>query len=152
MRIAVLFASAALICAASSAQAGNIAGTVYDSRGRPAADVQLTIADLGAVAVTAADGSYRFADVLPGEHRIAIGQGSQATQRVAVRVSDESDVTRNIMMISSAAMRDFQASTHQTDALDGQEAFAEALELADHMLRETPAQTAQDWRWRDLDG
>lgn len=152
MRIAAVFASAALICAASGAQAGDIAGTVYDSRGRPAADVLLTIDELGMEAVTAHDGSYRFSDVVTGDHRIAIMRGAQPVQRISVHVAGEGDAARNIVMISATAMRSFQAATLQDDGQGGEEAFAEAIALAEQMVREAPASDAQAWRWRDLDG
>ena len=102
--------------------------------------------------MTAADGSYRFADVADGQYRIAVVQGSQAIQRISVTVANNAATARNIVMISPAAMRDFQASSHPADLPAETQTFAGARELADQMLREVPAQTAQDWRWRDLDG
>ncbi|GAA0275825.1 hypothetical protein GCM10009127_15590 [Alteraurantiacibacter aestuarii] len=154
MRIAAFLLGVSSLCAASGAQAGDIAGTVYDARGEPAAAVQLEIAELGLTTVTGADGSYRFADVLAGEHRIAVLQGSQAIQRVLVNVDDGSDASRNIVMVSRRAVNGFLGSAFPAEAEDGtgEQAFSRALELADQMTREIPMGEAREWRWRDLDG
>jgi hypothetical protein len=77
-------------------QAGEVAGTVFDARGRPAAGVELTLG--GQRAVSAADGTYAFADVAEGEHRVLAG-----SQAVAVVVPAEGAVRRNLFLLSAAA-------------------------------------------------
>lgn len=76
--------------------AGEVAGTVFDARGRPAAGVELSLA--GQVAVTGADGAYVFADVAAGEQRVLAG-----SQAVMVSVSAEGAVRRNLFLLSASA-------------------------------------------------
>lgn len=96
MRLAALLAALLSLGLSLHAMAGEVAGTVFDARGRPAAGVELTLG--GQIAVTGADGSYAFADVAEGEHRVLAG-----SQAVAVVVPAEGAVRRNLFLLSAAA-------------------------------------------------
>lgn len=119
--------------------AGEVAGTVYDQRGIPAAGVTLALGD--ARAVSGADGSYVFADVAAGEHTIAAG-----TQRVAVAVPDEGAARRNIFLLSRSARTAITGEVLDSIALD------RTIQLAETMLRESDGLGETAWRWNDLEG
>ena len=133
--------TAALIAAglALPATAGEVAGTVYDQRGLPAAGVLLELGD--AEAVTGADGSFTFADVATGEHTVAAG-----TQRVVVEVASEGTVRRNIFLLSRSARTAVTGEAVDSAALD------RTIQLAETMLRESDRQGETAWRWNDLEG
>ena len=154
MRKTAIIAVIASLAASTPALAGDIAGTVYDAGGAPVAGVQVTIAELGLEAVTLADGTYRFADLPSGEHFIIARADGAAAQRIPVNLASNGDAgddaTRNIFLMSRMAMR--QVTGVDAGSVPAQEAFAEALTLADHMITEGTAQGEIAWSWRDLDG
>lgn len=127
---------------ASAAAAGDVAGTVYDQRGLPVAGVVLAVD--GQEAVSAADGSYRIADVSSGDQMV-----SANGQRVSVSVAEEGTATRNIFLLSRSARSEVTGGSVNMEA--GEEAFAEALELAEQMLEDESASRAIAWRWNDLE-
>lgn len=110
-----------------AAQAGEVAGTVYDARGQKAADVELALD--GQTAITGADGAFRFADVRAGEHQIVAG-----SQRVAVTVAESGETRRNVMLLSRSARTAVTGETIDTAAADA--VLAQAMRLADAMLAE----------------
>ena len=76
-----LAAVLALLAAPVPALAGDVAGTVYDARGLPQADVTLAMA--GQQAVTGADGAFVFTGVPAGDHPLAAVRcvhGSEASR------------------------------------------------------------------------
>ena len=78
------------------AEAGEVAGTVFDASGRPAAGVELALGSQ--IAVTGTDGRYAFTDVSEGEHRVQAG-----SQAVSVTVPAEGAVRRNFFLLSAGA-------------------------------------------------
>jgi hypothetical protein len=133
--------TAALITSAFAlpAMAGEVAGTVYDQRGIPAAGVTLELGD--ARAVSGADGSYSFTDIAAGEHMIAAG-----SQRIAVAVPGEGATRRNIFLLSRSARTAITGEVLDSPALD------RTIQLAETMLRESDRLGESAWRWNDLEG
>lgn len=123
----MLLAAMLGLCSSLPVQAGEVAGTVFDSRGNPVAGVELA---LGArQAVTGADGRYVFADVAAGEHRVQAG-----SQAVAVVVPAEGTVRRNLFLLSAAART---RVTGEVPAADSGPALAEVRRQAARLLAES---------------
>lgn len=96
MRSAAILAAILGLGLPLSAQAGEVAGTVFDARGNPVAGVELALD--GHQTVTGADGSFVFADVAAGDHRVQAG-----SQAVSVAVPAQGTVRRNLFLLSAAA-------------------------------------------------
>lgn len=143
MRTFAIIAAALSLGLATAAMAGEVAGTVYDQRGAPAAGVVLALGD--AQAVTGADGSFAFANVAPGEQQIVAGN-----QRVAVTVAADGTVRRNLFLLSRAARTAVTGETAATPESDA--ALAATYRLAEAMLQDSAVQADVAWRWNDLDG
>lgn len=147
LRPYAILAAAFCLSFAASAQAGEVAGTVYDQRGVPAAGVVLALGD--AQVVSAADGSYAFANVAPGEQAITAGN-----QRVAVTVAVAGPVRRNVFLLSRSARATVTGETAPSPENDA--ALAATFRLAEAMLQDTAGSSegggATAWRWNDLDG
>lgn len=127
MRLPSLLAAAALLCAPLQAQAGDVAGVVFDARGLPQAGVVLDLA--GQQAVTGADGAYRFADVPAGDHPLAAG-----AQAVVVAVPATGEVRRNLFLLSRAARAAVTGSA--ADAGESRRVLASAMQQGEAMLAE----------------
>jgi hypothetical protein len=127
LRKATILAAALLFAAPVAAQAGEVAGTVYDARGRAAAGVELLLG--GQQVVSGADGSYRFADVAPGEHSVTAG-----SQRVAVAVAETGETRRNIVLLSRSAR--LAVTGDVVPAANTDAVLVQAMQLADAMLAE----------------
>lgn len=127
MRLLSLLAASISLCASLPAQAGEVAGTVYDARGLPQAGVVLDLA--GQQAVTGADGSYRFAEVPAGDQPLAAG-----AQAVIVAVPATGEVRRNLFLLSRAARTAVTGSG--ADAGEGRRILASAVQQAEAMLAE----------------
>lgn len=141
MRKSFVLAALLALCAPVAAQAGDVAGTVYDARGQAAAGVELLLGD--ARTVSGADGSYRFADVAAGEYSVTAG-----SQRVGVAVAETGETRRNIILLSRSARVAVTGETLtqvQSDA-----AVADAMRMADALLAEAAALPAR--RWNDIGG
>jgi hypothetical protein len=131
------------LAAPLSATAGEVAGTVYDQRGAPAAGVVLALGELQAL--SGADGTFAFADVSAGEHTIAAGN-----QRVVVSVAAEGTVRRNLFLLGRSARTVVTgeiAATPESDA-----ALAATFRMAEAMLRDTAGERGAAWQWNDLEG
>ncbi len=88
---------------AQSSGTGALTGTIKDPSGAvvPNATVTLTSADTGAVrtTMTAADGTYRFSLLPPGNYRVkieAMGFKPQEIPSVAVAVTETAQLDRNL--------------------------------------------------------
>lgn len=141
MRKSVALAVTLALFAPVAAQAGDVAGTVYDARGQAAAGVELVLGD--ARTVSGADGSYRFTDVAAGEHSVTAG-----SQRVGVSVAESGETRRNIILLSRSARVAVAGETLtpvQSDA-----AVADAMRMADALLAEAATLPAR--RWNDIGG
>jgi hypothetical protein len=137
--IAALIAATAPLCAT----AGELAGTVYDQRGRPAAGVELSLGD--AHVVSGADGAFMFADLAAGDAMLAAGN-----QRVAVSIPAQGTVRRNLFLLSRSARATVTGETAPTPESDA--ALAATVRLAEAMLQDTAGQPNTAWRWNDLEG
>lgn len=105
MRLSILATTAvALLFAAASARAGDLAGQVHDAHGAPAAGVLVVMEETGAEALTGADGSYRFEALDAGQHTIAIMLPGGHVQRARVNVAQEGETQRNLFMLSRDAL------------------------------------------------
>lgn len=139
MRLLSLLAASFALCASPlPAQAGEVAGTVYDSRGLPQAGVTLDMA--GRQAVTGADGAFLFADVPAGDQPLAAG-----AQAVIVTVPAEGAVRRNLFLLSRAARASITGSA--VDAGEGRRVLASAMRQGEAMLAEAdrlPRRTLRD--------
>jgi hypothetical protein len=138
LRSLSLLAASIVLCASLPAQAGEVAGTVYDSRGAPQAGVTLDMA--GQQAVTGADGAFVFGNVPAGDQPLAAG-----AQAVIVTVPAEGTVRRNLFLLSRAARASITGST--VDAGEGHRVMANAMRLGDAMLAEAdrlPRRTLRD--------
>ena len=141
MRKATILAALFLLAAPVAAQAGEVAGTVYDARGRAAAGVELALG--GQAVVSGADGSYRFTDVAAGEHQVMAG-----SQRVAVAVAETGETRRNIVLLSRSARTAVTGEIVPPASDDA--ALARAMQLADAMLAE--AAHLPERRLPEIDG
>jgi len=150
VRIVSALIALSALCASGAAVAGDVAGKVYTANGTPAAHVQVSIAALGLDTVTDADGSYSFTGLAAGDHLITARADGSAAQRVSVTVADEGAAQRNIFLMSRMAVQ--QVTGVVEAAPEAAAAFATALELADQMVSDGPAQGEIAWRWRDLEG
>ncbi len=126
-----------------SAHAGEVAGMVYDQRGRPAEGVVLALGHVQVV--SGADGAFAFADVAAGEQAITAGN-----QRVTVTVANEGTVRRNVFLLSRSARTAVTGETAATP--ESNAALAATYRLAEAMLQESAGEVATAWRWNDLDG
>ncbi len=140
MRTAAIITAVLSLGLSFSATAGEVAGTVYDQRGTPVAGVVLSVD--GQVTETDAAGSYSFANVAAGQQLV-----SANGQRVAVEVAEEGVATRNIFLLSQRARTEVTGAAMDNETTD--DAFEEALELADRMLENGPASGEVTWRWND---
>lgn len=143
MRPYALLAALLGLAAPLSAQAGEVAGTVYNQRGAPAAGVVLALGDVQVV--SGADGAFVFTDVAPGEQAITAGN-----QRVTVTVADEGTVRRNVFLLSRSARTAVTGETAATPESDA--ALAATYRLAEAMVQDSAGEVATAWRWNDLDG
>lgn len=151
-RLAILSAVAA-IAFAVPAQAGDLSGTVYDGSGVPAANVQLSVPELGVETVTAADGSYRFEGLAAGEHEIAIGLSGDTVQYASATVAEQGVAQRNIVLFSRASVQRAIDADAGVNPAEAEAAFEDALALAEQMLDNgIAAGDGRAWRWNDLDG
>ncbi len=138
MRLVAILAASLAFCSSLSAQAGEVAGTVFDARGRAAAGVALEMA--GQQAVSAADGTYVFTDVAAGQHSLVAG-----SQAVAVAVPADGAVRRNLFLLSGAArlrVTGEPATSAHNDAV-----LAETVRMARALLAEgeqAPARRVAD--------
>lgn len=134
MRLAALLAAFLAIAAPLPVLAGEVAGTVFDARGRVAAGVTLELA--GQQAVSAADGSFAFADVAAGEHSVVIG-----SQAVAVVVPAEGTARRNVFLLSAAARQ--RVTGEVATPADSAAVLAATARMAAHLLAEGDAAPAR---------
>ena len=143
MRHSAILAALLLSVLPATAYAGEVSGTVYDSRGLSVAGVAVAVEELGLETRTGNDGSYRLPDVAAGEHAIAIALEGGAIQRVFVEVAEDGPSRRNIFLLSSASMRGVQdfASAPQTE-----DAPAAGIVRLPQLVGGAVA-----WRWRDSD-
>ncbi|MFC3096730.1 carboxypeptidase-like regulatory domain-containing protein [Alteraurantiacibacter palmitatis] len=141
MRQSVFLAALLALCAPVAAQAGDVAGTVYDARGQAAAGVELVLGN--ARTVSGADGSYRFADVAAGEHTVSAG-----SQRVGVSVAETGETRRNIILLSRTAR--IAVTGEALPATQNDAVLADAMRMADALLAEAAALPAR--RWNDIGG
>lgn len=137
--IAALLAATVPLCA----HAGEVAGTVYDQRGVPAAGVVLALGD--AQVVSGADGAFTFADVAGGEQAITAGN-----QRVVVSVNATGTVRRNVFLLSRSARASVTGEAATSPESDA--AIAATFRLAEAMVQDAAGEGATAWRWNDLDG
>jgi hypothetical protein len=138
LRRFVLAAVLIAFCAPLPAQAGEVVGKVFDARGRPAAGVMVELA--GQQTVSAADGSYTFSGIPAGEQGLVAG-----SQAVAVAVTDEGVVRRNLFLLSREARAHLTGEA--VTPLDNSDMLAASLQLAQAMLAEaegTPARQLVD--------
>lgn len=142
MRNAAIIAAAFSIGFCVPAIAGEVSGTVYDQRGMPVAGVAVSVD--GQQVLTGADGTYRLAGVAAGQQVV-----SANGQRVGIEIAAEGEVIRNIFLLSQRARAEVTGVPEQVEAAE--DAFADALELAEQMLESGPATTEITWRWNDLD-
>ncbi|MFC3100809.1 carboxypeptidase-like regulatory domain-containing protein [Altererythrobacter lauratis] len=141
MRRSFCLAAVLALLAPEAAQAGDVAGTVYDARGQAAAGVELVLGN--ARTVSGADGSYRFAEVAAGEHSVTAG-----SQRVGVTVAETGETRRNIILLSRSVR---VAVTGETlTPVQNEAAMADAMRMADAMLAEAAALPPR--RWNDIGG
>lgn len=141
MRQSVCLAAVLALLAPVAAQAGDVAGTVYDARGQAAAGVELVLGN--ARTVSGADGSYRFVGIAAGEYTVTAG-----SQRVGVSVAETGETRRNIILLSRSARVAVTGETLtpvQSDA-----AVADAMRMADALLAEAATLPAR--RWNDIGG
>lgn len=134
MRLAALLAAMLALGFSLPAQAGEVAGTVFDARGRPAAGVELALG--GQQAVSGSDGKFAFADVAEGEHRMLAG-----SQAVSVSVPAEGVVRRNVFLLSSAAR--LRVTGESVSAQDGATVLAEVRRRAARLLAESDGRPAR---------
>lgn len=116
------------------AQAGEVAGTVFDAHGRPAAGVELTLGSQQAI--SGADGKFAFADVAEGEHSVLAG-----SQAVSVSVPAQGAVRRNVFLLSAAARVRVTGDAQSTS--DGAMVLAEARRQAARLLAESDGRPAR---------
>lgn len=117
-----------------------MAGTVFDARGRPAAGVELVLG--GAETVSAVDGTFAFADVAAGEHRVQAG-----SQAVSVNVPADGAVRRNLFLLSAASRT--RVAGEAVPAAD-QSVMAETRRQAARLLAEGEGRPAR--RMADITG
>jgi len=140
MRTAIL-AALALFAFPAAAQAGDLAGKVYDAAALPVAGATVWVGDREVQ--TLADGTYSVTGLAAGEHEIAVTLADGAVQTVWAEVSAEGTSRRNIFLVSSAAMR-------------GARQFAgEPAPAATPVIELPPVPAGEGavvaWRWRDSD-
>ena len=140
MRTAI-FAALALILAPAAAQAGDLAGKVYDATALPVAGATVWVGDREVQSL--ADGTYSITGLAAGEHEIAVTLADGAVQTVWAEVNAEGTSRRNIFLVSSAAMR-------------GARQFASESAPTSAPVIELPQAPAGEgavvaWRWRDSD-
>lgn len=153
MRFAAVLTALSILCASPAAQAGDLSGIVYDGSGVPAANVQLSVPELGAQAVTAADGTYRLEGLAAGDHEIAIGLGGDNVQYTSATVAEQGEAQRNIVLFSRASVQRAANADAGVNSVEAEAAFADALELSEQMLDGgIAARDGRTWRWNDLDG
>lgn len=101
--VALLFALLLMGGVAADAQtgAGNVYGTVTDQQGNPLPGVSVTLSGIGAakVAVTGADGQYRFLGLDPGAYSLeAVLDGYSSVTQERVMVNINRNTTINVQM------------------------------------------------------
>ncbi|MES2699942.1 MAG: carboxypeptidase-like regulatory domain-containing protein [Pseudomonadota bacterium] len=129
------------LCSSLPAWAGEVAGTVFDARGRAVAGVALELA--GQQAVSGADGAFTFSDVAEGQHSVIAG-----SQAVAVTVPAEGAVRRNVFLLSGAARA--RVTGEVAIPADNAAVLAETVRLAAMLLAEGDDTSAR--RVTDLTG
>jgi len=141
LRIALILAASFAACLPLPALAGEVAGTVYDARGLPAAGVALDLAGQHAVSDTA--GAFAFADVPAGD--LALTTGNQA---VRVAVPAQGSVRRNVMLLSRTART--RVTGEVATPADNAQMLAATAQLAQAILDEGAARPAR--RVADIGG
>lgn len=147
MRIAAFIAASSFLLATSPAIAGEVKGAVYDADGMPVSGMTVAIDGTELGAVTDENGSYRFADVPAGEHRITVNRGASAVQYVPLTVTGETPVTRNVFLLSAAYVEEELSASRRMNAM-----IAEAMSGADRMTAQVRSRDPVAWRWRDHEG
>jgi len=150
MRITATFLAIAALAMPCMAQAGDVAGIVYDNRGNVAAGVEVSLAGQDRTATTGEDGAFAFDGLEAGEHQLAVKLQGGNTQRVWLEVAATGETRRNIFLMSPAALERALDMNLQTDSAQ-QRALQDTLELAERMASEGAEREAAHWRWRDLD-
>jgi hypothetical protein len=141
LRLAALLAVVSCLAAAQPVLAGEVTGKVFNARGQAVAGVALELA--GQQAVTAADGSFTFAEVAEGEHTVVAG-----SQAVAVSVPAEGAVRRNVFLLSAAARQ--RVTGDVAVPADSEQVFAASARMAARLLAEGEAR--QTRRAADITG
>lgn len=139
MRIAIL--AALMLAVPATANAGDLAGRVYDATALPVAGVVVEVA--GREAVTGADGSYNFTGLAEGSHEVAVMLADGAIQRVRADVAVEGTSRRNVFLVSAAALRGARAFAGETAAAPAPPMDAAQLPAGEGAVAA--------WRWRDND-
>ena len=137
----VILTALALFAFPAAAQAGDLAGKVYDSAALPVAGATVWVGEREVQ--TLADGTFSVTGLAAGEHEIAVTLADGAVQTVWADVAETGTSRRNIFLVSSAAMR-------------GARAFAGEVAPAAVPVMELPQAPAGEgavvaWRWRDSD-
>jgi len=137
----LILAALAVLAFPAAAQAGDLAGKVYDAAALPVAGATVWVGDREVQ--TSADGTYAITGLSAGEHEIAVTLADGAVQTVWAEVGAQGTSRRNIFLVSSAAMR-------------GARQFAgEPAPVPAPVVEMPQAPTGEGavvaWRWRDSD-
>ena len=130
MRIAIL--AALMLAVPATANAGDLAGRVYDATALPVAGVVVEVA--GREAVTG---------LAEGSHEVAVMLADGAIQRVRADVAVEGTSRRNVFLVSAAALRGARAFAGETAAAPAPPMDAAQLPAGEGAVAA--------WRWRDND-
>ncbi|APE28284.1 carboxypeptidase-like regulatory domain-containing protein [Aurantiacibacter gangjinensis] len=149
-RLALILAAAALV--PTAAHAGELSGTVRDASARPVAGAQVVIPGLGLATTTAEDGTYRFDDVVEGEHRVGVELGEGNRQFASASVPAEGEATRNFFLYSARSVAVAETGMNPVEAMLLETLAARAWDEAREVAANEETGEAVSWRWRDLDG
>jgi hemoglobin/transferrin/lactoferrin receptor protein len=100
--VLVLFSLLASVLVGAQQRTGRVEGTVYDDEGMPMPGARVTVSSAAGGArstSTAADGSFRFLGLIPGELTVRVAKaGFRAEVREEIQVGADKTVTLDILL------------------------------------------------------